>query len=433
MQVEVGKAFRVNGKLRDIHGEALAGKYVSVQVGDGPDYSALTDDSGAFEFSGKVEAAGEFLVGAEFAGEAPVLPSKARARLVARHTVGLSLDMPTELDRGSKTTFTGRITSETLSPIGQLELSVEGAGGQQLAIVTTSEDGSFEVTVPGSEESVDALIAFKYDGNDFTMPISYLLSIPVAPAGFNWLLWVGVPSAVVAVIIAGVAGRTFRGVGLPAFLRRGRAAEAPPETSESLESEGPVPSAEIGAAPAHLEVGFVKPAEDLPDVWGVGETVTIEAGLADNEGQAIAGATIDVSIVDDTAVSRLVTDGTGACTLMWTAEELGEYVVSAQFDAHGERAVTSAPRSFRVVDFREEIVRLYNDFFDWAEKRAAAISEQSTPREVELILVGEGLHVDQRSLDELVSRFEEADYSEHPIARRHYEAMYRAWHAIVRD
>ncbi len=177
----------------------------------------------------------------------------------------------------------------------------------------------------------------------------------------------------------------------------------------------------------------MKPTEDLPDVWGVGETVTIKAGLADSEGQAIAGATVDVSIVHETAVSRLVTDGTGACTLMWTAEELGEYVVSAQFAAHGELAVTSAPRSFRVVDFREAIVRLYNDFFDWAEERATGISEQSTPREVELILVDEGLQVDQRSLDELVSRFQEADYSQHPIARRHYEAMYCAWHAIVRD
>ncbi len=110
------------------NGEALAGKKLSVQVGDVPNHSALTDDSGAFEFSGKVDATGEFLVRAEFAGEAPVLPSKTTARLVARHAVGLALYMPTELDWGGKTTFTGRITSETLSPIGQSELSVEGAG-----------------------------------------------------------------------------------------------------------------------------------------------------------------------------------------------------------------------------------------------------------------------------------------------------------------
>ena len=85
------------------------------------------------------------------------------------------------------------------------------------------------------------------------------------------------------------------------------------------------------------------------------------------------------------------------------------------------------------MEFREEIVRLYNVFLDWAKERADDVTEQSTPREVEVILVSQGLPVPQKALDELISRFEEADYSEHPIARRHYEAMYRAWSAVVGD
>ena len=39
--------------------------------------------------------------------------------------------------------------------------------------------------------------------------------------------------------------------------------------------------------------------------------------------------------------------------------------------------------------------------------------------------------MDEKALDLLISRFEEADYSEHSIARRHYEAMYRAWRTVV--
>ena len=41
--------------------------------------------------------------------------------------------------------------------------------------------------------------------------------------------------------------------------------------------------------------------------------------------------------------------------------------------------------------------------------------------------------MDQRALDEVITRFEEADYSEHDIARRHYEAMYKAWRIVVGD
>ena len=52
---------------------------------------------------------------------------------------------------------------------------------------------------------------------------------------------------------------------------------------------------------------------------------------------------------------------------------------------------------------------------------------------MELLLVSSSLPVSQKSLDEVISRFEEADYSEHPIARRHYEAMYRAWRAVVEE
>ena len=130
--------------------------------------------------------------------------------------------------------------------------------------------------------------------------------------------------------------------------------------------------------------------------------------------------------------THLVTDSKGKCALRWTARDLGEYVVGATFPGGDKCLEASETRLLRVVDFREEIVRLYNEFLDWAESGTTAISEQSTPREVELTLVAEGLGVDQKSLDELISRFEEADYSEHPIARGHYERMYRAWHTVVR-
>ena len=388
----MGKEFRVTGELRDTRGEPLAGEYLLVQVGDGPEQSALTDDSGAFEFTGEVDNAGEFLVRAEFAGDAPILPSKATARLVARHTVRLTLDVPTGLDQGGETAFTGRVTSGTLSPIGQLELTIEDTEGNQLATVTTAEDGSFEFTVHDSEELLDTPITFKYGGDDLNMPISYFLSVPMTPAGFNWPLWIGVPAVATVVIITGLAGRRVRAARLPAFLRRRPAAEAPPsEQSEAPEAEEPAhEEAGTGPQPVQLEIRFVKPAQDLPDVWGVGEEVAIEAGLVDSEGQAIGGATVEVSVVDGRATSQLVTDDAGACTLAWTAEELGEHVVSAQFAGDEERLVASAASSLRVVDFREEIVRLYNAFLGWAEERTTGISEQSTPREVELILVAEG-------------------------------------------
>ena len=106
-------------------------------------------------------------------------------------------------------------------------------------------------------------------------------------------------------------------------------------------------------------------------------------------------------------------------------------MVAVAFAGDEDHLPASLSRTYCVVDYREEIVRLYNTFLDWARETTGSDIDQATPREVELMLVTRGTRVPQKSLDELISRFEEADYSEHPIARRHYESMYRAWRAVV--
>ena len=434
VQVDVGKQFRVTGELRDTHGEPLPGEYVSVQVGDGLAQPAQTDDSGEFEVATEVDDAGEFLVRATFDGDAPVLPSEATDRLLARHAVELTLDIPSGLPQAGETTLSGRVTSETLSPIGQLELVIQDAEGDQLDIVTTANDGSFEFTVPESKDLLGSPIAFTYRGNDLNLPSSYFISIHMTSPGFNWPFWIGLPTAAVAAIVAGLAIRRVRTIGLPHFVRRHTVSvdtDTPPEDSRDSKSVVQVADEPVSCLqPVQLALRFEKDSPDLPDIWGVGEVVHIETRLSASDGRAIGRASVAVSVSGAEAATELETDEAGTCTHMWTAAELGEYEVSAQFSGNDDHEPGSDVLNLRVVDFREEIVRLYNVFLDWAQGVTTQISEQSTPREVELILVAEGLGVDQKSLDEFISRFEEADYSEHPITRRHYEAAYRAWHTI---
>ena len=142
--VSVSEDFTVNGELRDARGEPLSSEYVSVRVGDNPEARTLTDGSGAFQVDGRTDSAGEFVVHANFSGLAPTLPSEETTRLTARHMVSLSLTGPSQIDTGSGALFTGRLTSDTLSPIGELEISIEDGEGSQLAAVTTDEDGRFE-------------------------------------------------------------------------------------------------------------------------------------------------------------------------------------------------------------------------------------------------------------------------------------------------
>jgi hypothetical protein len=49
------------------------------------------------------------------------------------------------------------------------------------------------------------------------------------------------------------------------------------------------------------------------------------------------------------------------------------------------------------------------------------------------MVVSSGIPIDQRALEVVIARFEEADYSLHEIDRPRFEAMYRARRAIVGD
>ena len=129
-------------------------------------------------------------------------------------------------------------------------------------------------------------------------------------------------------------------------------------------------------------------------------------------------------------VAMFDTDESGEFQLVLRADERGEFSLSAQFEGDSFYLRSSASAVYRIVDFREEMVRLFGEFMNWATSLDVGIAGQS-PRETESVLVAAGVPVDQRALDELVTRFEEADYSEHEIARRHYEAMYRARRTVV--
>ena len=129
---------------------------------------------------------------------------------------------------------------------------------------------------------------------------------------------------------------------------------------------------------------------------------------------------------------ELVSEHDGRCTASTSADTIGEFEVSIDFSGVDDEFLpSSAHATYRVVDFRAEIVRLYNVFLEWAGERVTGLTDQSTPREAEVLVVRSGVPVDERALEEVIARFEEADYSEHEIGRRQYEAMYRAWSTVV--
>ena len=292
-----------------------------------------------------------------------------------------------------------------------------------------------EVMTPETKDAVLVPVVVSFAGDARNLPIaeSFALAIP-AVSGFNWLLWVGIPGMVAIVAASVFAERRLRTVNVPDLVLRGRATVGPipepvasvPVSEDDEVDEGEKPLATL------VEVIFSKADPVMDDVWGPGEDVSATFTLRDEDGEPISAAFVNVSVASLGTSSQLTTDDHGECSISWTGGEMGEYRVVVVYEGDDGYLSTSTSATFRIVEFREEIVRLYNLFLDWVTERTATLTEQSTPREIEVILVSEGVRLDQKSLDELISRFEEADYSEHPIARRHYDAMHRAWREVVR-
>ena len=304
---------------------------------------------------------------------------------------------------------------------------------------TTSDSGValIQITVPEDDDLLAVPVTFSYAGDESRLALLYPVAIPITPSGFNWLLWAGIPALLVAVIASGFTARRWGNLALPAgigsrFLSRwsrGRAGASSQPSPGSSAAPGLASQVAEDRNSALMDIVFDKPARDLPDVWGAGEEFTARIMLYGETGQGISHSSVEV--VDSGGVhSTMQTDDRGGCSFQVSADRLGEFNITARFAGNELFAEIDSTRDFRVVDFREEIVRLYNSFEEWAGSQMPN-APGSTPRELESLLAGSGLTFDYRAVDEIISRFEEADYSEHAIGRRQYEEMYRSWYRIV--
>jgi hypothetical protein len=112
-----------------------------------------------------------------------------------------------------------------------------------------------------------------------------------------------------------------------------------------------------------------------------------------------------------------VTNAKGTVSIELDSSEPGELRVTARFAGTDDLTAATTSLTIWVVDYREAVSDIYNRFVNQVKAAGIELDSQATPREVERNVVTTIPGINEKLLDELVSVFEEADYSLHDIVR----------------
>jgi hypothetical protein len=174
-----------------------------------------------------------------------------------------------------------------------------------------------------------------------------------------------------------------------------------------------------------ISLTLMRDVDEAPEYIGTGETFSISAKLVNEEDSPLRGLPVTVEI-DAHGSWNLETDKNGSVSVELEAVEPGEQKIIASFEGNAEFAESDDIITVWVLEYRDAITDIYNGFVAQVKESGIELDQQATPREVERRVVTAASGIDEVLLDDLVSVFEEADYSLHDIVRNDFLRARRA-------
>jgi uncharacterized protein DUF4129 len=191
----------------------------------------------------------------------------------------------------------------------------------------------------------------------------------------------------------------------------------------------PAPAApQYKRAPVVVHFPQIKP--DFPDTWGLNEPFDIVLKVEDrayHEQRQIPGLTLTI---DGETVQPVFTRGTAGIRRVF--KRPGEKPITIEMRLGGEVQPRRTVRPLKVVEYRAEIADVFASFREEAAKTITPIREDATPWEIFDLLTSASPKIPGNTLREIISSFEEAKYSNHPVTRATYERMINALLEIER-
>lgn len=160
----------------------------------------------------------------------------------------------------------------------------------------------------------------------------------------------------------------------------------------------------------------------FPNVWGVNDKLRLRILLDENVLEKTQEREADV-FIDERNVASLRLSEQGGAELSYVFTEKGEHSVRAILPRTSGHRPWIAEVKIRIVDYREEIITLYNEFLESLASHDIHARNEMTAREIESLILKTG-DFSPEALSRVTTCFEKTEYSSNRTTRNDYETMY---------
>lgn len=160
----------------------------------------------------------------------------------------------------------------------------------------------------------------------------------------------------------------------------------------------------------------------FPNIWGIRDHLRIEIMRDKSSLEKIPEKNAKILIDEETVGSvELSQQGGARCSHIFMKK--GEHKIQAILTRTSGRQPWNGEIKLRVVDYREETIRLYNEFLEKLDSHDIQAGTEMTASEIESLILRRG-GFSPKALRKMTVFFEKAEYSSHLITRKDYETMY---------
>ncbi|MGE5465335.1 MAG: Ig-like domain-containing protein, partial [Betaproteobacteria bacterium] len=408
-----GVVFNVNGTVAQVDGTPVAGMIVDL-------YLARDKASPDWISCGRTVAVdGRFAAKCEAPDDVPPgdynLIARSLDNLVYRGSdsdpvvslvspTSLSIDAPGSVRSGEGCVVNVALT-ESVTGLPLTGQPVDVSIGSYSASGATDDRGIVTVKSESLPDGTLAIVA-TYPGRDGYLASTIQRDITVAPLNMPGLFLYGLLALVILLALAAIVFVAYTAWGKRRGLLDRLSHHESPAEAEHVRMEAYAPHP---ASPYVISFPVIEPL--LPAVWGTGEELAVHV-------TGIPGKPVSLALDDQILLDLTMENGETTVPLIL---EKGNHRLSVVPATGGESLATAG---IRIVDYREEVVRLFNDLYHRASLQFKAATELATPREFLWTVRRQMPDASDRHLDRVITIFEVANYSLHGIGRDDYVKSY---------